>query len=113
MQLRPPIAGRAFVAHTLIQVSFVTRPRSAPAKISCEAGRELQSPPQDALVRDNHAALGQNQFHIPKAQTEDVLEPDRVANQFGWEAVAIMRIWRPLHVFILAYAAPVRQTQLP
>jgi hypothetical protein len=64
-------------------------------------------------VRDDRAALGQNQFHVPKAQTEDVIEPDRVADQFGWEAVAIVRIWRLLHVVILAHAAPVRQTQLP
>jgi len=68
-------------------------------------GTELQTPPPDALVRDDHAALGQHQFHIPKAQTEDVIEPDRVADQFGWDAVAIVRICRLLHVSILAHAA--------
>ena len=37
----------------------------------------LDAPPQP-MDTDAHATLGQNQFHIPKAQTKDVIEPDRV-----------------------------------
>jgi hypothetical protein len=49
----------------IIQLPFIQDPFVTPAKIVCEAGAELQASPPDALVRDDHAALGQNQFYIP------------------------------------------------
>jgi len=51
----------------LVEVPLVTRPGSTQAKIVRETGAELQAPPPDDLVRDDHAALRQDQFDIPKA----------------------------------------------
>ena len=48
----------------------------------------------DALIGDNYAALSQKQFDIPEAQVEYVIQPDRVADKLGREAVAIVRVGR-------------------
>ena len=61
-----------------VQVPFVTRPGPTPAKIVREARAELQAPSPDALVGDDHATLRQDQLDITKAQTEYVVEPNRV-----------------------------------
>ena len=61
----------------LIQVPLVTWSGAAPAKFARETGAELDAPAPDALVRDDHAAFGQDQLDIPKAQAEHVVQPER------------------------------------
>jgi hypothetical protein len=44
------------------------------------------------LVGDRGAALGQQQFNITQAEAENMIQPDRVADDLGREAMAVMRI---------------------
>src|SRR5271165_2231146 len=80
------------------------RRRSLPAKLA--PNYTHQSP--NALIGDSHTALGQDQLDITKTQAEHVVEPDRMADEIGREAVAIVRIWRRLHHAILGQAAAAR-----
>jgi len=97
----------------LVQVPLVTGLGAAPTKIVREARAKFQAPAPDALVGDKHAALGQEQLDVPKAQTEYVVEPNRVADELSREAMTVVRVWRLLHSTILAQARPVRQGRLP
>gem|GEM_PF-6108627 len=84
-------------------------PRPAATKIVGEGGAELQAPSADALIRDDDAALGQQQFDIPEAQAEHVIEPYGVADEVCREPVAMVRVWRLLHDIILTQAVADRQ----
>jgi len=85
----------------LIEVPLVTRPGSPPAKIIRKACAELQAPLPDALIGDLYTALSQKQFDISEAQAEYMIQPDRVADKLGREAVAIVRVGRLSHPTIL------------
>ena len=89
----------------LVQVPFVTGLGPAPTKTIREARAKLQAPAPDALVGDKHAALRQEQLDVPKAQAEYVVEPNRVADQLGREAVTVVRV-------ILTQTRPARQGRL-
>ena len=56
----------------------------------------------DALIGDIYTALSQKQFDISEAQVEYMIQPDRVADKLGREAVAIVRVGRLSHPTILA-----------
>ena len=49
--------------------------------------RELDGPAPHGLVGDLNPALGQEFFHVPVAQGETIIEPNRVGDHLGWEAV--------------------------
>ena len=49
---------------------------------------ELPTPETDRFVRDNDATLGQQILHVSKAECEAVVEPNGVADDFGWETMA-------------------------
>jgi hypothetical protein len=86
----------------LVQVSLVARTRPSAPKLPGKGCTELQAPSADAFMGDNHAALGQEQFDVAKAQTEHVVEPDSVPDQLSREAVTIVRIGWLLHLTSLA-----------
>ena len=87
-----------------IEVPLVTRPGSPPPHLVGEARTELLTPLPDALVRDDHTAFAQQQFDVPKAQTEYVVQPNRVADQLSWETVAIVWVGWFFHRTILTRA---------
>ena len=91
---------------------LVTRPGSPPPHLVGEARTELQTPLPDALVRDDHTAFAQQQFDVPKAQTEYVVQPDRVADQLSREAVAIVWVGWFSHPTILTRAPLADQLRL-
>ena len=95
-----------------IKVPFVARLGSPPAHLVCEAGTEFQTPLTDALVGDDPTPFRQQQFDIAETQTEYVVQPNRMADQLGREAVAIVRVGWLSHPAILARAAPASQTRL-
>ncbi len=41
-------------------------------------------------IRDNNAAFSQQVFHATKTQLESVVDPDRMADKFGGEAMAMV-----------------------
>ena len=51
----------------------------------------IQEPPPDRLVGCVNTSLGQQFLDIPKGQGEPGIEPDRVADDFWREAVALKR----------------------
>ena len=72
----------------LIEVPCVARLRPALTELAGEVGAELEAPLPDALVADDDASLGQDKLHLAQAQAEHVVQPDGVADDLGWEAVA-------------------------
>jgi hypothetical protein len=50
-------------------------------------GVQLEAPLPNALVADDVAPFGQNEFHITEAQAADVIQPNSVADDLGREAV--------------------------
>jgi hypothetical protein len=59
-----------------------------------------------------YASFRQDQFNVPEAQTEDVIEPDSMANDFGRKAMTIMRVGGCFHSSVLASIWPPHQLSL-
>jgi hypothetical protein len=55
------------------------------------------APAPDRLVGNHHTALGQHQLNIPEAEAERVVQPNGVADDFGREAVMVVRIRSAFH----------------
>ena len=72
----------------LIQVPLVARSGPSTAELIRIGLAELAAPLPDALVGDADPALRQDQLHLAQAQAEDVVEPDRVADGLGREAMS-------------------------
>jgi hypothetical protein len=70
---------------------MIARSRTRTADIRRDRWSELQEPPPDRLVGCVNASLGQQFLEIPKGQCEPGIEPDRVADDFWREAVALKR----------------------
>jgi hypothetical protein len=84
----PKIMQRTVDAdENLVQVPDVTRLGPAFTKPLGELRPELPAPAADALVRDAHTPLRQDQFDVPQAQAEDVVGPDRVGDDRGGKPV--------------------------
>jgi hypothetical protein len=73
---------------------------------------ELLAPATDRFVRDEHASLRQDEFDVPQAQTEDVVQPDGMADDLNWKAVTILWVRRCFHSAILACIRPAHQSRL-
>ena len=72
---------------------MIARSRPRTADIRRDRRPELQEPPPDRLVGCVNPSLGQQFLDIPKGQREPGIEPDRVADDFWREAVALKRYW--------------------
>lgn len=70
---------------------MIARPRPRTADIRSDRRPELEEPPPNRLIGCVNAALGQQALDIPKGQREPGIEPDRVADDFWREAVALKR----------------------
>ena len=70
---------------------MIARSRPRTADIRRDRRAELQEPPPDRLVGCVNTSLGQQFLDIPKGQREPGIEPDRVADDFWREAVALKR----------------------
>jgi len=87
MQLRTPVAGRAFAAHSRPNASD----RSAEAMLAQPSRyrrTELQHPAPHRFVGDVEPAFGQQFLDIAVAQGEAEIEPNRVMDDLGREAMA-------------------------
>ena len=70
---------------------MIARSRPRTADIRRDRRPELQEPPPDRLVGCVNTSLGQQFLDIPKRQCKPGIEPDRVADDFWREAVALKR----------------------
>jgi hypothetical protein len=74
-----------------IEMPPVVRFVSRKPQVSRDRRTKLQDPAADGLVADAQASRGQQILDVSVAQGESQIEPNRVANDFGWEAVAGVR----------------------
>ena len=74
---------------TASEVPMIARSWPRTADIRRDRRSELQEPPPDRLVGCVNTSLGQQFLDIPKGQGEPGIEPDRVADDFWGEAVAL------------------------
>jgi hypothetical protein len=81
-----PLAGDAH--YHLVQMPAIVRPRTALTKPSCDDGTEFQQPTPHRFVRDVETTLGQQFLDIAVAQGEAEIEPNRVPDDLGREAMA-------------------------
>ena len=70
---------------------MIARSRPRTADIRRDRRPELQEPAPDRLVGCFNTSLGQQFLDIPKGQCEPGIEPDRVADDFWREVVALKR----------------------
>ena len=94
----------------LVHVPLVSRPWSAASQAARECLAELLAPLTNGLIRDNDATFSQQQLNISQAEAEHVIQPDRVADDLGRKAVAVVRIGGGLHADRLAGLQPAGQT---
>src|ERR1700731_1572843 len=65
----------------------IARPRATPTPPSRDPRTELQHPAPHRFVGDVEPSFGQQLLDIAIAQSEAEIEPDRVLDNFGWEAM--------------------------
>jgi hypothetical protein len=78
-----------------------------------ETRAEFFAPASYRLIGNNNAALSQEQLDIPKAEAEDVVQPDSVADDLGREPMTIVRVGWRLPAPSLARLRASGQTWLP
>jgi len=59
------------------------------AQVSGDDGSKLQEPAANGLVGDVQTSLREHILHIAKAQREPGIQPDRMADDVGREAVPL------------------------
>jgi hypothetical protein len=64
---------------------------TAQAQSPGEVGTELLAPVPDAFVGDHDATFGQDRRDVTQAETEDVVQPDCVADDLGRKPVPGIR----------------------
>jgi hypothetical protein len=76
----------------LIQLPFVSWLGSPPTQAAGEALTERSAPTRDRVVAEEAATFGQELLHIPQAQAEHVIQPNRLADNLRGGAMAAMRV---------------------
>src|SRR5271166_5212636 len=79
----------------LVDVPLVSRPWPAAAKVVGKALAEFLAPASNGLIGDDNTTLGQKQMNTPQAETEHMIQPDRMADDLDGKAMPVARIgWR-------------------
>ena len=81
-----PLAGDPH--HHLVEMPAIARPRATPTQPLCDRGTELPHPAPYGFLGDVAPALGQQPLDVAIAQGQAEIEPDRVLNDLGREAMA-------------------------
>jgi hypothetical protein len=87
MQLRTPIAGRAFAAHSRPNAIDRLAEADTGAAVAQSSGR-TSTPTPHRFIGDVEPALGQQFLHVAVAQREAEIEPDRVLDDLGRKTMA-------------------------
>ena len=72
----------------LVHVPDVTEPTLSPPQSAGVLGSELTASGSNGFVGYGDATLGEKVLHIAKAQSEPTVQPDGMADDLGWKAVA-------------------------
>src|ERR1700709_443125 len=76
----------------LVHVPLVARPWPTPPQAVGETRSELLAPASHRLVGDDDTAFRQDQLDIAQTEAENVVQPDGVADDLGWEPMAVVGI---------------------
>ena len=71
----------------LVHVPDVPEPTLSPPQSAGVLGSKLSAPESNGFVEYSDAPLREKVFDIAKAQSEPMVQPNRVADDLGWEAV--------------------------
>jgi hypothetical protein len=89
-----------------VQILGITEAALFLLKTSGLVGSEFPPPLSDGFVRNNDSAFGQKIFHITEPQTEAVIDPYGVADDFRREAVSAVAGWGAVHEMSLSVGCP-------
>lgn len=62
----------------------------SPLKPPGIVGLKLMTPLSNGLISDSDASLGEKVFNFAETEAEAVVEPDGMADDFGWKAVTVV-----------------------
>ena len=74
----------------LVQIPSIPETTLFLLQTSGIVGPEFPAPSPDRFVRNSDSSFGQQIFHIPKAQTETMIDPYGVADDFRRETVSVV-----------------------
>jgi hypothetical protein len=97
----------------LIEMPLVTGPRTTAAQAVGKAFAKFLAPTSNGLIGDDNVPLSQQQLNISKAESEQMVQPNGMADDLGRETVAVVRVWRGFHAGSLAGLNAASQTGLP
>jgi hypothetical protein len=89
-----------------VQIPSITEASPFLLKTSRIVGSEFPAPLSDGFVRNNDSAFGQKTFHITEAQTEAMIDPNGVADDFRRETVSVVTGSGALHEMSLSVGCP-------
>ncbi len=72
----------------LVQVSRIAEATLPTLQATSVLRTKLEAPKPDRFVGNRDAALGEKVFHIPKAETEAVVEPYGMTDDLCWKSVS-------------------------
>ena len=74
----------------LVEMPGVSHPTAPPPQLPGVDRTEPLAPLPNRLVGDRHASLREEIFSIAEAEAESIVEPDRVADDVGWESISVI-----------------------
>jgi hypothetical protein len=89
-----------------VQIPGITEASLFTLKASGIVGSEFPAPLTDGFVRNNDSAFGQKIFHITEAQTEAMIDPYGIADDFRRETVSVVTGSGALHEMSLSVGCP-------
>ena len=81
----------------LVEMPGISHPTAPPPPLPGVDRTEPLAPLPNRLVGDRHASLCQEIFSIAEAEAESIVEPDRVADDVGWESISVIAGRRAPH----------------
>jgi hypothetical protein len=97
----------------LIRMPLVTGPTTTAAQAVGKAFAKFLAPTPNSLIRDDNVPLGQQQLNISKAKSEQMAQPNGMADDLGRETVAVVRVCRGFHAGSRAGLNAASQTEVP
>jgi len=89
-----------------VQIPGVTEASLFLLETSGIVGSEFPAPSPDGFVRNDDSAFGQKIFNVPEAQTEAMIDPYRVADDFRRETVSVVTGSGAIHEMSLSIGCP-------
>ena len=90
----------------LVQIPGIAEAPLSPFQFPNVVWTELLTPASNRFIRDGDVSLSQQIFHITEAQTEAMIEPYGVADDFRRETVSAVTRSGALHTGILSVGCP-------